>query len=164
VTWYPRGSLEERFWEKVDVNGPDDCWPWLGSQSGGSPGHRYGLIGDKGFKYYTHRLSWSWANQCPPESARVVRHTCDNTLCVNPRHLIEGTQADNIQDCSAKARIGHGERHYKAKVTDEQVRAIRGRYSIGERTVDLAAEYGISRSQVLRITNGTSRPRYINDL
>ena len=21
-------SVEERFWEKVDRRGPDECWPW----------------------------------------------------------------------------------------------------------------------------------------
>ena len=23
------GTLEERFWAKVDKRGPDDCWDWL---------------------------------------------------------------------------------------------------------------------------------------
>lgn len=31
-------------------------------------------------------------------SGKVVRHTCDNPLCINPDHLISGTVLDNIQD------------------------------------------------------------------
>jgi len=29
---------------------------------------------------------------------RVVRHRCHNRLCVNPRHLEIGSQADNKRD------------------------------------------------------------------
>lgn len=31
-------------------------------------------------------------------TGRVVRHTCDNTKCINPLHLLLGTVKDNMQD------------------------------------------------------------------
>jgi hypothetical protein len=34
----------------------------------------------------------------PPSAAEVVRHRCNNRLCINPEHLIAGTHADNLQD------------------------------------------------------------------
>lgn len=40
----------------------------------------------------------------------VARHTCDNPPCINPDHLIEGTQADNIDDAVARGRA-RGGRH-----------------------------------------------------
>lgn len=39
-----------------------------------------------------------------------ARHTCDNPPCVNPEHLLEGTQADNVADAVARGRVAKGPR------------------------------------------------------
>ena len=44
-----------------------------------------------------HRAVYAMVHGAIPKGL-VVRHTCDNTLCVNPKHLIIGTQLDNIRD------------------------------------------------------------------
>ncbi len=38
----------------------------------------------------------------------VIRHTCDVPHCFNPEHLIEGTQADNLQDAIDRGRRNAG--------------------------------------------------------
>lgn len=40
----------------------------------------------------------------------VARHTCDVPACVNPDHLIEGTQADNVHDMVDRDRQAKGPR------------------------------------------------------
>ena len=39
----------------------------------------------------------------PPD--KVVMHTCDNPPCINPDHLVIGTQRDNIHDAIRKGRM-----------------------------------------------------------
>jgi hypothetical protein len=34
----------------------------------------------------------------------VVLHLCNNSLCVNPEHLLSGTQKKNVRQCVADGR------------------------------------------------------------
>jgi hypothetical protein len=47
-----------------------------------------------------------------------------------------------------KGRAAHGERSPHSKLTHQQVADIRRRISGGERQIDLASEFGVSRSVV----------------
>jgi len=102
----PKGSqnkpTEARFWEKVDIQGEDDCWVWLACRNS----RGYGRIsegGAGGFIWQAHRFSWVLHFGNIPEGL-VVRHRCDNPPCVNPSHLELGTQAENLQDMYARGR------------------------------------------------------------
>lgn len=88
----------------------------------------------------------------------VIRHTCDNARCINPAHLISGTQQDNIQDMIDRGRRASfaGERNNKAKLSWEVVRAIRETYVAnkkGER-LRLASLYGVLPATISDIVSG----------
>ena len=143
-----RGTLEKRFWDKVDKRGPDECWEWKAYRQN----NRYGRIrrGKKTEKAISaHRLSWELHNGPIPNGLFVLHH-CDNPACVNPRHLFLGTQADNMADRDTKGRQAqqNGEAGPRAKLTWEKVRKIR---SSPATQSALARQYGISPSEVSRI-------------
>lgn len=97
----PRIPLEERFWQKVDKRGPDDCWLWTGALNM----HGYGKIGisDELGPETAHRLSYEWAKG-PIPAGLQVNHTCDVRNCVNPAHLYAGTAKDNTRDAIERGR------------------------------------------------------------
>ena len=90
--------LEERFWEKVNRDGPGGCWIWTGSTNG-----RYGQVCLNGVPKKAHRISWEMKNGPIPDGLHCL-HRCDRPECCNPSHLFIGTQADNIADMIKKGR------------------------------------------------------------
>jgi len=150
----PARSLIERFWEKVDKRGPDECWPWMGSKlvSGG-----YGRIFDGESKMLrAHRLSWEIAHGKPVPEGMHVCHTCDNPVCVNPNHLFIGTIADNNADMVEKGRQAKGESLPQSKVTEQDVRDIRRLYEEGWSQGALGRRYDITQPTVYDIVHRIS--------
>ncbi len=138
-----------RFWSKIDKRGTDECWPWLA----GATGTGYGALYVNGRTINTHRIMYELAIGPIPNSLWVLHH-CDNPLCVNPAHLWLGTHADNMKDREAKGRANHckGEHHGRAKLTKNQVLAIR-EDSRPQHVV--AIKYGVRQGHISRIKNRT---------
>lgn len=135
-------SPSERFWAKVAKLAADECWPWQASKDPDG----YGQMHWGGKPIRAHRISWEIHKAA--SAPTTIRHTCDNRGCVNPAHLVLGTQADNIADAVARGRIRHGTAHYKAKLTEADVIAIRASTL---RLFELAAKYDIDRMTVKAI-------------
>lgn len=151
-----RGTLEDRFWSKVDRRSAVECWPWLGSLGN----HGYGQIsrgGQFGGMMTAHRLSFELANG-PIPAGLFACHTCDNKWCVNPGHLFAGTALDNNRDAITKGRAAAtsatrhcGESHGRAKLSALHVSAIRRSPTPAKL---IAPKFNMSKSQIWRIRRG----------
>lgn len=154
-------ALEERY-------GDNACWPW--PRKTDSKGR--GRIWVNGKIMLGHRAVWD-AVRGPIAPGKMLCHTCDNAGCVNPNHMYEGTHADNMRDmkerkryfaarqperaaalCRAMRATSHhsrGEGNPKAKLTAEQVLAIR---ADPRKTKVLAEIYGVNRTAIQSIRAG----------
>lgn len=163
---YKARPVADRFWEKVDKNGPvpphrpelGQCWIWtagINRQRGG-----YGMFAlKKGVIRRSHRIAWMLTHGEPPDGIEVC-HKCDNPPCVRPDHLFLGTGADNMADMIAKGRQRSvkGEQSTLSKLTETQVAEIRAERRAGVKGRVLAERYGVSISTIYHM----SRDRWLH--
>lgn len=100
----------ERFWEKVDRDPVSNCWNWT-STTRGKPGCRYGSFWDKGRFVAAHRFSYeTYVDDIREET---IDHICGNKLCVNPNHLQQLSNKENIAKSNSTPAINARKRHCK---------------------------------------------------
>lgn len=147
----PKRTLCQRFWEKVDVRGEDDCWLWTGGTNGA---YGYIHLGQK--RVGAHRVSLMLTRRNPGPSRHAI-HTCDTKLCVNPKHLYPGTRFDNARDMGERGQRCRGERHGRRKLTAAQVLEIRRLYPLQKgkwgATKSLAQRFGVSVGAIQNIAH-----------
>ena len=143
------GTLEERFWPKVDKtpgHGPTgDCWVWTGAKLPKG----YGKINDgAGHTPAAHRAAWFLTHGEYP--ALAVLHRCDTPPCCNPAHLFLGTLAENNEDMRQKGR-----KHTKLTATQvQEIRELcdgRGRERGSGRVAALAIRFKVSKGLIYHV-------------
>lgn len=138
-------TLKDRF--DTFVKKGDGCWEWLGSKTQG-----YGQISTPGrIPKRASRIAYELF--CGPIPVGMcILHKCDNRGCVRPDHLFLGTKAENSRDMALKGRAG------KRKFSPQDAYAVLWRGISGEVYAALAAEYGMSRTNVRDIVSRRTWP------
>lgn len=174
-----------RFWRKVSLSSPAErypgigkCWIWEGLLSPQGYGRFY--VGRRSLP--AHRVAYQISERTLSRN-EFACHKCDNPACVRPDHIFIGTQKDNVDDmmkkgrqvsglkvkpeCAARGdrhgsrtqpeRVCRGERNPSSRLTEDQVREIRRRYSTGliwQKT--LALQFGVTTSNIKKIIARTA--------
>lgn len=130
-------SISERFWSKVQRT--DSCWLWTGGTNGVNGRRGYGQLGiqtkeGKQTKVAAHRLSYKmFVGEIP--HGKEIDHLCNNTICVNPKHLRIVSHKENLRRSdlvistanSKKTRCKFGH-HFDHKNTYVPARLPNSRY------------------------------------
>jgi 5-methylcytosine-specific restriction endonuclease McrA len=138
---------EEKFWSKVKKT--EKCWEWKGRLSNG-----YGYFKYKGKRYQAHRLSFYLTHGYL--SDLMVLHSCDNSDCVRPEHLKEGTHEKNMRDKIKRNRQAKGASHGMAKLTENDVIEIREMTNQKIPYKIIGKKFKISRETIGKIKSGKS--------
>jgi hypothetical protein len=121
------------------------CMPW--NKAINNCG--YGISWKNGKTISAHRKTYEESFGEIPKGL-VVRHTCDNKSCVNPKHLILGTYADNSKDMTSRNRQAKGSKVGTSKLTEEIVIMIR---SLSGSSRQIANLLGCSATTIKDIKN-----------
>lgn len=154
-------SLEtyaKRFGDKVHIVPFSTCHYWGGAINS----HGYGMFKFRGRNERAHRVNYVLTNGSIPDidgKPAVLRHKCDQPLCVNPDHLVPGTQLDNINDAVERQRLPRGERHHFCTVSEGCLAQIMADIAAGGGTCELAERYGVSPSYISTLRHGGGRSK-----
>lgn len=127
-----------------------DCLIW--SACVGSDG--YGHVRYNGKVSAAHRVSFEMSRGREPRGH--ILHSCDNPLCINPKHLSEGSHAENMRQCVQRGRnrsprAGNGVQ----KLSHHDRAVIRQRFNNGETNKSaLAREFGVTAPRIRQVLNG----------
>ncbi len=146
----------ELFWSRVQFAGPDECAPYVGPGVRTKDGHI--RISVAGQKIYAHRYSFMLANGFWPE---VCRHACDYPPCVNPHHLANGTQADNVADREKRnrrtSRLPRRPQHWSSRLSEKDLAELIEARVLGIRATVLATEYHVSAETIRSVWRRAAR-------
>jgi hypothetical protein len=131
-----------RFLSKIEMRGPDECWPWKASTDDSG----YGLVWLTDALFKASRVAWRHFKGTDP-SDKLVCHTCDNPPCCNPAHLFLGTKLDNNADRHRKGRTV-----LPFKLTPTNRRDIDILRKLGIPRVVIAKRYGVCADTISRVS------------
>jgi hypothetical protein len=135
--------------EAVKAHHSDEClvWPYARVSAG------YGNIKHKGRYMSVHRLAYSIFVRRIRVN-KLIRHSCDNPPCFNPRHLLSGTHRQNSREMVERGRSSRGVGRPAAKLTDAKVRKIRMLRCDGFKLAELAKMFKVSYFAIEQVLNG----------
>ena len=144
------GEALKYFTEIVLPYSGDECLKWPYSGVAG-----YGGIRIKGQHRLVHRLVCEHVNGPPPTPDHEAAHLCGkgNEGCCAARHLVWKTHAGNMADTVGHGTSTKGERNPLAKLTDDDIRAIRLMRGAAPHSI-IAKQFGVSRSCIGFILQG----------
>lgn len=150
----------KRFQSRIATREPQRCWRWIRKKRG-PRFSTYGVFvlnrNDRQVQYRASNIAVMLHYGYYP--TQLVCHTCDHPWCVNPHHLFEGSQLDNIQDMVQKNRgfwrkPTYIESKAPKRILFSDARIIRdrwARYQASEK--ELMREYNISHRTLNAILN-----------
>ena len=148
-------SAEERFRAKFDVT-ESGCWNWRFTKPGRAEA-RANTFWINGTVVSAAKASWLLFRGEVP-AGKILCHSCDNGLCVNPDHLWLGSNAENTADMIAKGRQAPaiGNALPQTKLTASDVRDIRAAMLNAPRgtLARLTRQFGVNKATIQDILLG----------
>ena len=111
---------------------------------------------NKGIMRNMHRRLWMMNNPKLKQET-VIMHTCNNPSCINPWHLREGTQSENIHQMYDEGRGNKGQKSNLSNYSDELIEEVLRESKAGKSDEELEGHFGISKVYIYQLKRGIWR-------
>ena len=138
----------DRFWNNVTTGNADECWPWKLSTRLDGCGQVSLRIDGKDWMLKAHKVAWEIHNNTRLEPHIRAEHSCGNSECCNPHHVIV-----DLPTGAGSTSGPRGESHGRSILTEKQARLIRYRLN-ALTTREIADSFSVSFHTVWDIRKG----------
>jgi hypothetical protein len=128
---------ERRFWRKVLLGAPSECWLWQGRLNR----YGYGTVLFKKARHLAHHLAWALETRESIAKGQRILWSCGNKLCCNPNHMRLSATSPARGAAKAPPNL---DGHWFSKLTEDKVRQMRALSAAGWRHRCVASLFGIS--------------------
>ncbi len=146
----------DRFWNNVDVSGPDECWPWKRSRHSSGYGQVAIKIDNRERVLKAHKVAWEIHNNELLLLHVRVTHSCGNHLCCNPHHVVIPPHQLQMGAGLSHGMVNtRGENNGRSILTERQVRIIKYRLN-ALTTREIADAFSVSFHAIWDIRKGVT--------
>lgn len=147
---FTNSALKDHIASRITIDTKTKCWVWnkATDRNGYARTNYKNDAGKWTVLLNLHRHVFVAYNGAFDPATPVIRHTCNNRRCINPDHLIQGTQKDNVAD--AIEANTHSSLHQQEvrRLTPDERRDIYECLSRGETIYSVAKKHNTSMSNV----------------
>lgn len=140
----------DRFWDKVDIRGDDDCWEWTQKRHA----RGYGIFWHEGKNVRANRMALILSNKPIPNDSAMALHSCDNPPCCNPKHLRWGTASENTDDFTVRQGGIRGGKNGNALIDAAMAVHVMQLRIAGNNIAQIAEQTGLLESTIEPIYTG----------
>lgn len=156
-----RKNSEVRHDEKSIVNFGIDNPHWIWRLDGSK---RYGIAWYLNAYKFAHVMSYMAFNKTIIPTGLLVRHMCNEPLCVSPNHLKIGTAAENMADKRIHGTVLLGEKNLQSKLSANMIINVYISRIFELTSVDRAKLFNMSLTFIYDIDNKRSWKDTTNEI
>lgn len=143
-------ELKEHIATRFTVNPETECWEW--NRATDRLGYARTNYVDENGKWKVllnlHRYVFKAYNGRIRKATPVIRHRCNNRCCINPAHLVQGTQYENVRDAILSNTHASLHQNEVRRLTPEERHEVYVALSEGESMYSVAKRFNSSISNI----------------
>ena len=123
----PTAPAPRGWTSRYDIDPDSGCFVWNRARQN----RGYGVVWFDGKVRLAHRVAWYLAHGSWPDPTKVTDHACNNKACVNPTHLRELENFENLRRAYPRGDAAAEKRRLGWRTSNAKRRNYSPSYTLG---------------------------------